>query len=266
MRTYPALAALCTLLAFPGSVAGQSGAPTTSMSLSQVALACAPPPAFVEARPPALHVAGAQDTAARSAFDDRDLLVVSGGAANGVAVGQQYFVRRPVRAPNFSERLNVRHPIHTAGWIRIVSTNDASAVALVEHACGAIYTGDYLEPFAAPAAGDLRSPADNPADLDFRAMSRVMFGEDERWIIGPGEFLLIDRGAGQQIDAGARVAIYRDVKRYSREAWGVRSLGLPLAAVADGVVVATGPSTAVLQVVGARDAVQAGDFVVPRRR
>ena len=92
-----------------------------------------------------------------------------------------------------------------------------------------------------------------------------MFGEDERWIAGPGEFLLIDRGAGQGVDAGARVAIYRDVKRYTSEAWRMRSLGLPLAAVADGVVIASGPSAAVLQVIGARDAVQAGDFVVPRR-
>jgi hypothetical protein len=265
MRTYPALAAACTLIAFPAFVSAQGEAPATSMSLSQVALACAPPPAFVEVSRPALHVAGAQDTVARSVFDERDLLIVSGGTSNGVAVGQQYFARRPVRAPNYSERLHAQHPIHTAGWVRIVSTNAASSVAVVEHACGAIDTGDYLEPFVAPAATGDVPPVDNPADLDFGAMSRVMFGEDEHWIAGPGEFLLIDRGAAEGVDAGARVAIYRDVKRYSREGWGMRSLGLPLAAVADAVVVASGPSTAVLQVIGARDAVQPGDFIVPRR-
>src|SRR5438876_8240715 len=103
MRIQLALAAACALLAFPALVAGQTAAPATSISLSQVALACAPPPAFAEARRPALHVAGAQDSVARSVFDERDVLVISGGTSAGVAVGQQYFVRRPVWAPNYSE-------------------------------------------------------------------------------------------------------------------------------------------------------------------
>ena len=77
---------------------------------------------------------------------------VSGGTSTGVQSGQQFFVRRPFAAPNYANRIRLRHPIHTAGWVRIVATNDGTSIALVEHACGAINSGDYLEPFVMPDA------------------------------------------------------------------------------------------------------------------
>src|SRR5581483_9257347 len=123
----------------------------TAASPRQIALACAPPAALAGDGRHALRIGGAQDTIARSVFDDHDLLIVRTGSAGAVSVGQQYFVRRPFSAPNYENRPHVRHPIHTAGWVRIVAVNGATAIALVEHACGSIRTGDYLEPFALPA-------------------------------------------------------------------------------------------------------------------
>lgn len=235
------------------------------LSSQQIALACAPPPVIVEPRPHALHVVGAQDAVARSVFDERDLLIVDGGTSKGMQLGQMYFVRRPVAAPNYAGRSG-RHAIHTDGWIRIVATNDATAIALVEHVCGAIQAGDYLEPFAAPAAPSEVKPAGNPSDLDFGAMGRVLFGQDERAVVSPGEFLFIDRGANDGVASGARFAIYRDVQTFLPAAGMRGSARLPLAAVGEGVVISSGPSTAVMEVVAVRDAVQAGDYVVPRKR
>jgi hypothetical protein len=264
-RILPALVTALSIASPPFGLA-QTAAPGVALTPTQTALACAPPPAFVEGRRPALRVAGAQDTVARSAFDDHDLLIVNGGSSADVRVGQEFFVRRPFSAPNYANRFDVRHPIHTAGWVRIVATNDGTSIALVEHACGSIQTGDYLEPFTAPVIpADVRV-SDNPADLDFGSMGRVMYGEDERSVIAPGEFLLIDRGAGQGISAGAHFAVYRDVKEFVPYAGRMRSAHLPLAAIGEAVVVASGPSAAVVQLIAARDAVQAGDFVVPRRQ
>ena len=69
--------------------------PADSLTPIQTAVACAVPPATSRGAPvAALRVIGAQDTVPRSLFGQRDLLVVSGGSANGVQLGQQYFVRR----------------------------------------------------------------------------------------------------------------------------------------------------------------------------
>ena len=147
-----------------------------------------------------------------------------------------------------------------------MATNDGTSIALVEHACGAIQTGDYLEPFAPPALPADTRQSQSPADLDFGAMARVVFGEDERSVVSPGAFLLIDRGTAQGVEFGARFAVYRDVQEFVPEAGRTRSARLPYAAIGEAIVVASGPSVAVVQLTTGRDAVKVGDFVVPRRR
>jgi hypothetical protein len=261
-RIYPALLAF---LLVPATLFAQAPPGEAPLSSAQIALACAPPAAYVEGRPPSLRVLGAQDTVARGAFDDHDLLIVGGGTTSGLRLGQQLYVRRPVRAPNYAGRWSVRHPIHTTGWVRIVATNDGTAIALVEHACDAITAGDYLEPFTPPSPPQDFQRAEGPSNLDFRSSARVVFGDVERMVVAPGEFLFIDRGAGHGVQAGARFAIYRDVQKFVPEAGRMRSAGLPLAAIGEGVVVSSGPSTAVVQLVTSRDAVQVGDIAVPRR-
>jgi hypothetical protein len=262
----PRIARLVYLVAFalvnPSLSAAQS--PETTLEPGQIEIACAPPPAYAAKHRPALHIAGGQDTVARSVFDDHDLLIVRG--ASGVSAGQRYFVRRPVSKPNYSNEANVRHPIHTAGWIRIVAVNDSTSIALVEHACSSIHTGDYLEPFAVPAVPSEASASGNPTDLDFGARGRIIYGDDERVIGSPGTFLLVDRGAGQGLESGARLAVYRDVQEFVPYEGRMRSAHLPLAAIGEAVVVSSGQSLSIVQVTNARDVVRAGDFVVPRRR
>ena len=104
-----------------------------------------------------------------------ELLVVGSGTDAGVRLGQQFFIRhapfldvsgygRP-RGPmsagagraTVSRRGAAGRPYAsaafsstTAGWLRIVSVNQTTAIARVEYACDAIFQGDYLEPFGAP--------------------------------------------------------------------------------------------------------------------
>jgi hypothetical protein len=253
-------------IAVTGSAYGQTP-PAPPLPSQQVSLACAPPPAFAATRAAAFRIIGAQDTAARSIFDERDLVLVNGGTRQGLQVGQRYFVRRRVNVPDYRGLGRAgHHSLHTAGWIRLVSANDAVSIALVEHACDAIHTGDYLEAFTPPTTVANESVIGNPADLDFTSTSKVLFGQDDREVISPGEFLFIDRGAGQGVEAGARFAIYRDVQTFRADTGVRRSAGLPLAAIGEAVVVSTGASTSVVQVIAARDAVQAGDYAVSRRR
>ncbi len=233
-----------------------------ALSPLQISVACAPPPELAAPHADAIRVAGAQDTVARSLFDERDLLILDGGTDRGLALGQEYFLRRPAGyAPALSPGA---HGVQTAGWIRVVAVNQATAIGMVEHACGAILQRDYLEPFSVPTVPDVSPGPAAPDGLDFSAPARVLFSADDRPVAGVAEFMLIDHGTKQGVSAGTRFAIYRDLRSYSLMPLDMTDK-LPLASIADAVVVSAGADSALIRIGNARDAVHGGDMAVPRK-
>jgi hypothetical protein len=219
---------------------------------AQIALACAPPPTIAGEPDHVRHIAGAQDTAARTVFGSHDLVVLDGGAKDGLQLGQWFFVRR-------ANRFGMYGPGHgrgakTLGWLHVVAINDATAIAQVDHTCGAVIAGDYLEPFVAPAA-PAAVDAEATGEPDFDNLGRIVNGSEDRSTFGDGDFALIDRGSEQGVAPGQRFAIYRDL----------RIAGLPLASVGEAVVVSTGDSVAVARITRVRDAVIEGDYIAMRK-
>jgi hypothetical protein len=253
---------IVVLLAFAPLARAQSPVLTEA----QTAIACAPSllPSLVTTRqerkakkqePAAspLRILGGQDTLAHMIFGPRDLVVVSGGLDAGVKLGQEYFVRRPFRFGMYAT--DRPRTVLTAGWLRIVALNDATAVAIIDSACDAIGAGDYLEPFDTPSApASAASGSSTPANLDFRSLGRVMFGNEERRIGGRGDFMIVE-GRDAQMAPGTRVAVYRDL----------RLPGVPLAAVGEGVVVSAANGAPVMEITAAKDAIESGDYVVPHK-
>lgn len=226
-----------------------------TLSAAEVAVACAPPATADGPPDHALHVIGAQDSVARTVYGNRDLLVVDGGMNAGIQLGQPFFVRRGLRFGMRYGSLARPSSVSTAGWIRIVAVNDTTAIATVEHACGAIFQNDYLDPFVAPSVAAETLRDDTSGEPDFRALGRVLSGIEDRRAAAPGEFVLIDRGSDQGVAPGTRVAVYRDL--------GVA--GLPLMAIGEAVVVSAAKTRALTRITRARDAVQSGDYVAPRK-
>ena len=239
------------LVAAAGSASAQSA--SDALSASQVAIACGPSPALVAAPSGGMRILGAQDTLPRALFGPRDLVVVSGGTRAGVQLGQQYFTREAFAFGRYASTR--QRSVHTTGWLRIVAVNDTTAIGLVDVACDGVLTGDYLEPFVAPAATADNQRADTSGDLDFSSLGRVIFGNQERRIGATGDFMLIDRGSAQGVAPGARFAVYR----------GLRTSGLPLVAIGEGVIVSTANTTSLMRITTTRDAIERGDYVVPRK-
>ena len=217
----------------------------------EVAVACGPPPTLEMAADP-LRVVGAQDTVRRVVFNTNDLLVVGGGTDKGVQLGQQFYIRRPIITG--SDRV---HPkgLLTLGWASVVAVNEKTAIVKLDHFCGAIYSGDYLDPYTAPEVPAVVEHDDSTGELQFDALSRIVGGNENQSSGGLGSLMLIDRGAEQDTQAGMRFAVYRDV----------RTAGMPLAAVGEGVVLAVGKSMSVARITKSRDAIIAGDYIVPRK-
>jgi hypothetical protein len=244
---------LAAALVVVATVAGDAQPQPSTLSALEVAVACAPPPTF---DPPAgvpLRIVGAQDSIARTDFGTRDRLVVNGGTADGVEIGQQFYVRR---ANRFGvDDSSLRRGARTGGWIRIVAVNGSTAIATFEHICADVAQGDYLEPFVAPvipAGADRDEPTGEP---DFTAMGLIVSGNENRSEMGAGDFVLIDRGSAQGMVPGTRLALYRNVN----------VAGMPLAALGEAVVISTSAAMSLTRITRSRDAVRTGDLIAPRR-
>ena len=245
----------CLVLAAIGivSTAGIAGAQPGDVPLSPLAhaIACSPPPSLDAAPPHALRIIGSQDTTPRNLFGDRDLLVIGGGTAAGVQLGQQFFIRRTM---TFGGN-EISRGAKTLGWLRVVAVNESTAIACVDEVCGGIILDDYLVPFVPPEIPASAESNDMTGQPDFTTLGRIVVGNEDRSSLGAGEFALIDWGKTQGVLPGARFAIYRNV--------GVN--GLPLVSVGEGIVISMGANLALTRVTRARDAVFSGDLVAFRR-
>ena len=238
-------------VAVAAAAGAQTGAP--ALSAMQLAIACAPPPTLEGEPGKARHIVGGQDSVRRTTFGRGELVTLDGGKDAGVQPGAQFFVRR-------ANRFAMHGPGHgqgatTLGWLHVVAVNDSTAVAQVDHACGAVIANDYLEPFVAPAPPAGIDSVDAAGEPDFGALGRIINGAEGRSTLGGGDFALIDRGSEQGVAPGQRLAIYRDV----------RVSGLPLASIGEAVVISAGDSVSLARIIRARDAVLGGDFIAPRK-
>jgi hypothetical protein len=223
------------------------------LTATQIAVACAPPPVVATMPDMAAVINGSQDPVPRRAFGVPELLTLSGGSDRGLQLGQEYFVRRIFRtAENHLDRLP--HQEQTVGWVRIVAVNATTAIASVDHACGDILAGDFLEPFQIAALPDVTS-VDTSHEPDFTSPGHFLYGSEQRRSAGPGEFMLIDRGMDKSVAVGEHYAIYRNLKID----------GAPLSAIGEATVVSIGPTMALVRINRARDAVFSGDLAVPRK-
>jgi hypothetical protein len=217
----------------------------------QKGIACAPPVGAPDPASDVVRVLGSQASEPHGLNGSADTLILSGGTARGLAIGQQFFVRE-LRPALRGERMRT---VTTGGWIRVVSVNETTAIAAVVNACGPIMAGTYLEPFVIPDPPADAERVDTTGDLDFSAPARVLYGVDGHERVAAGDFVLIDRGLDKGVVKGSRFAFYRDPT----------SAGLPLVAIGEAVVVSVGPMMSLVRVNAARTEVQVSDYVVPRK-
>ena len=255
MRSSAFLGIVASAAGFLALGAGAAAAQSAPASPLETAVACGSSVINGAKSDHALHVVGAQDTVARTIFDNRDLLVIDGGTGNGVQIGQEYYVRGGVRLGTMPYELVKSPTIRTAGWVRIVAVNERTSIAQVIHACGVLLRGDYLEPYSAPTVPAGIDKDEQTGEPDFTALGHIISGPADRTTAAVGEFVRIDRGTEQGVVAGMRFAVYRDLS----------VPGMPLALIGDLIVVQAGTKESLARVTRSRDALMARDYVAPRK-
>ena len=233
-------------------VAAQRGpaAEPSRLPADVLGLACAP---ALTSEPSAatLRVTGNQDSVVRRVFLPGDLVTINAGAAQGMEVGREYYVRRTQVPPGQRPTALTPGVIRTVGWVRVWAVEDAMSLATITHACDTIETDDYLEPFALPVV-----PAAGPRPKPERGnYGRVVIGNDRRIMFGRDDYLIVDRGASHGVAPGAQFVVYRDKHQTDNF----------LFELGEAVAVDVRPETSTLRVTISRDALLAGDLVAIRR-
>lgn len=172
----------------------------------------------------ALHVVAPHTADRKQSSVNGELVILSGGTPEGLAIGQQYFARRLKRPVNH-EAITPANPgaIQTTGWLTVVAADTKFAIARVDYACVPVDPGDYLQPYAEPALPSAVAPK---GPTDFSELGRVLFGANRRESFGAGDLISIDRGQTRGMTTGTRVAFYRD-----------RRNGTPLIEIGEGIVI-----------------------------
>jgi hypothetical protein len=189
----------------------------------------------------------------KSLFGPGETLVIRAGTAQGMKVGQEYYVRRLI-ADRFVHPAgdNMKtSSVHTAGWVRIVDATADSAIAEIIKACDAIEEGDYLEPFVKPEM----PTSTKEGEPDFANPGHVMLGDDRRQMAAQGDLMVLDRGSDHGIHAGQRLTIFRTTGGGTG----------PVARIAEATALVVHSGTSVIRIDKTSDAVNVGDLVAIHR-
>ena len=248
-------AALAAIAAFvlPAAAAAQTGPAWTGTKIPAdvLALTCAPSNAYEMPAVP-LHISGGQSLEARGSVAPGDLVTVNAGRANGMQVGQEFFVRRLLKDRDQTVSKNTPGTVHTAGWIRIYAIDEEMSLATIVYACDAMMVGDYLEPFALPVAVPRGEKKGKPEKDNY---ARVMPGKDRKATYAAGDFIVIDRGKDYDIVPGSQFVIYHDKKKE----------GNFLFEVGEAVAVDVRENSATLSVTSSRSIISLNDYVSMRK-
>jgi hypothetical protein len=142
--------------------------------------------------------------------------------------------------------------VHTAGWIRIVEVQSASAIATVTKVCDAIEEGDYLEPFVKPAIPATSTAAGEP---DYANPGHLVLGDERRQMAAQGDLMVLDRGSDHGLHAGQRLTIFRTAPGGAG----------PVARIAEATAMIVSPETTIIRIDKTTDAVLVGDLVAIHR-
>jgi hypothetical protein len=212
---------------------------------------------------------------------------INRGAAQGVQVGSEFEVIRPVQDPLKSKWFTWQPQLLRAmgtmyadiGRVRVVSVQPKISIAEVELSCDMIQRGDIVRPFAArpvPAFHDVKfDPLTAPTG---RGRAMVVTGKGYTNAVSAGDIVYVNLGSAQGVQTGNYFRMFRyqgarneTVYQVPRMAYQVYGLGstpvpydwntLPREVVGEGIVLRTGPNSSTVMVTTAREAVMSGDYV-----
>jgi hypothetical protein len=238
--------------------------------------------------PQGSYIISGEQSVDKVAFVANALVYINRGSGQGVKVGDEFLVVRPVKEELkevwFKGQLELMHAMGQTwadlGRLKVVHVGDKISTALVESTCDYIQRGDIVLPFAERPAPPLKqnaqvvdpfAPATGKTGM---VVSSRFFGQAS----GTNSIVYVNLGTSQGVRVGSYLRIFRSQGRgvstiYQEKDTEYKLFGfgstpvayawpeLPREILGEGIVVRVSGNTATLLITAMRHEVYAGDYV-----
>jgi hypothetical protein len=223
------------------------------------------------------------------------MVYLNKGADDGVKVGDEFSVVRPVEDSLREEwtkwQTDILKRMGTEwadeGRLKVVELQPKTSVAVIEHMCDMIQRGDVALPFTAQPSLPLKplGQFDRFAPPDGKPLAMVMVGKNFRNQMGSNDVFYVNLGNTQGVHVGEYFRIFRytgtehetafqtpryafDLQYDKSPSYGFGSVPVkydwsntPREVIGEGIVLRTGPNASTVLITFATREVYSGDYV-----
>lgn len=221
-------------------------------------------------------------------FGQGDLVYINKGSAQGVKVGDEFLVRRPVKEPLrywwFAWQPALMHAMGTTyadlGRLRVIHVQAKVATAEVVFSCDLMQRGDTVRPFAERPAPPLRSDEKFDRFAPVSGKKTGMIATTQRFgqVAGANSVVYVNLGSSQGVSVGDYFRIFRYQGEHIETAFQSRGTAyrmygfgsspvnykwgdLPREILGEGIVLRVGPNAATVFITVSLREIYVGDYV-----
>lgn len=266
--------------------AGVAAAQTAPTAPTEADLYCSGA-ATDQAIPNDTYIISGEDSRYKNTFHPGDFVYLNHGEAQGVKVGDEFEVVRPVHdlMPNkffkWQEQLSkaMGTMYEDVGIVRVVHVQPKTATAELKLACDMMQRGDIVRPFTArPAPQYHHVKFDMFAPPSGKKTAMIVRGKDYTNASGASRIVYVNLGSSQGVQVGNYFRVFRYQGAHSEAiyqvpdtAYKVVGFGstpekynwddLPRQVMGEGIVLRTGPNSSTVLLTTAREEIFSGDYV-----
>jgi hypothetical protein len=234
------------------------------------------------------YVISGEDSRYKSTFSASDYIFINRGGGQGVKVGDEFEVVRPVRDMMattvwFKYQTMLSHAMGTRyadiGRLRVVHVDEKTSTAQLDVSCDLVQRGDIVRLFEARPAPQFHDMKLDPfAAPSGKKTAMVVSSKDFAVLTGPGRIVYVNLGSAQGLRVGDYFRMFRyqgthietnyQLQNTAYKVYGYGSTpvayewnNLPRQVLGEGIVLRIGPNSSTVMLTTVREEIFAGDYV-----
>jgi hypothetical protein len=240
-----------------------------------------------QAIPSDTYVISGENSRYKNTFHPGDFVYLNRGEAQGVKVGDEFEVVRPVRdvmpvrwfkwQKQLSQAMGTMYA--DIGILRVVSVQGKTSTTEFRLACDMLQRGDIVRPFAPRPVPAYHAVKFDPfAPPSGKKTAMIVYGRDFTVSTGAGKIVYVNLGSTQGVQVGDYFRMFRyqgahseSLYQIANTAYKVYGFGgtpvaytwdnLPRQVLGEGIVLRTGPNSSTVMLTTAREEIYVGDYV-----
>jgi hypothetical protein len=235
-----------------------------------------------------LYVVSGEDSAYKTTFQQGDTIYINAGGEQGVRIGDEFDIVRPVSDPTsqepwfkyqsmLSKAMGTRYA--DIGRLRVVHVDAKTSSTEIVFGCDLVQRGDIVRATVARPVPQLRNTKmDMFAAPSGKKIAMVVSARDYDSLVAAGSIVFVNLGEGQGVKIGEYFRVFRyqgsrndtlySIKDTAFKMFGYGSTpvayewnNLPRQIMGEGIVLRTGTNSSTVLLTNSRGAIYAGDYV-----